>query len=134
MRSYVHPYIRECDAYQCNKSKNLSPAGLLQPLPTPNRIWTEIVRDFIDGLLLSKGKYCIMVVVDLLSKYAHFVPLSHPYTATTIARFFVGNVFTLRGMPISIVSDRDPTFPSQFWKELLRLQGTRLSHSSARHP
>ena len=63
--------------------------GLLQPLPIPDLIWSDITRDFIDGLLHSQGKSVIVVVVDRLSKYAHFVAIFHPYIAATIAQVFV---------------------------------------------
>jgi hypothetical protein len=75
-----------------------------------------------------------MVVVDRLSKYAHFIPISHPYTASKIAQVFLANIFKLHGLPNSIVTDRDPTFTSTFWKELFKLQGTTLKFSSAYHP
>lgn len=82
--------------------------------------------DFIDSLPLSGGFSVIMVVVDRLSKYAHFVPLSHPYTAIKVAKAFIQNVVWLHGMPISIVSDRDRVFISNFWRTLFELHGTNL--------
>lgn len=121
MRSYVRHCIKECDICQQNKAENVSPTGLLQPLPIPTKIWTEISMDVIEGLPSSHGKDCIMVIVDRLSKYAHFIALSHPYTATTIARLFIDNIFKLHGMPLSIVSDQDPTFLSSFLKEFFKL-------------
>lgn len=75
-----------------------------------------------------------MVVVNRLSKYAHFLPLSRPYSAASVARLFLDHIFKLHGMPFSIVSDRDPVFTSTFWQELFQLQGTQLKHSSAYHP
>lgn len=75
--------------------------------------------DFIDGLPNSRGKSTIFVIVDRLSKYAHFLTLSHPYTTVGVAQVFFDNVFKLHGMPKSIVCDRDPTFTSQFWKDFL---------------
>ena len=63
----------------------------------------------------------ILVVVDKLAKYVHFVLVSHPYNAAKIASLYMQNIFKLHGMPTSIVSDRDTTFTSLFWSELLRL-------------
>jgi hypothetical protein len=67
--------------------------------------------DFIMGLPKSDNKSIIMVVVDLLSKYAHFCALQHPFRASTVA-----HIFNLHGMPHSIVADRDPTFTRNFWQ------------------
>jgi len=134
MRKEVRRFIKECDICQQNKSENIHPAGLLQPLPIPTKVWTDISLDFIEGLPNSEGYSVIMVVVDRLSKYAHFIPISHPYTASKIAQVFLANIFKLHGLPNSIVTDRDPTFTSTFWKELFKLQGTTLKFSSAYHP
>ncbi|CAL0299324.1 unnamed protein product [Lupinus luteus] len=90
--------------------------------------------DFIEGLPVSYGKQVIFVVVDRLSKAAHFVPLAHPYTAATVAQAFLDNVFKLHGYPASITSDRDPIFISKFWQDLFALQGVQLQLSSAYHP
>ena len=73
-------------------------------------------------------------MVDRLSKYAHFSPLKHPFSAKSIAAIFVRDIVRLHGMPRSIVSDRDKVFLSHFWTELFRMQGTTLSRSTAYHP
>jgi len=134
MRKEVRRFIKECDKCQQNKSENIHPAGLLQPLSIPTKVWTDISLDFIEGLPNSEGYRVIMVVVDRLSKYAHFIPISHSYTASKIAQVFLANIFKLHGLPNSIVTDGDPTFTSTFWKELFKLQGTTLKFSSAYHP
>jgi hypothetical protein len=103
-------------------------------LPFPTRVWSDISLDFIEGLPLSHGFSVILVVVDRLTKYGHFIALAHPYTAARVAQLFLANIFKLHGMPTTIVSDRDPTFTSSFWWELFQLQGINLAFSSAYHP
>ena len=73
---------------------------------------------FIEGLPNSNGHYVIMVVVDRLSKYAHFIHLKHSYTTVTVAKAFVSNVVRFHGIPTSIVSDKDKVFTSTFWQTL----------------
>ncbi|KAM1013601.1 hypothetical protein FF1_043513 [Malus domestica] len=90
--------------------------------------------DFIVDLPNWKGKTVIWVVVHRLSKYTHFVPMSHPYTASSVAQLFIEHIFKLHGMPSSIVIDRDSIFLSAFWRELFKLQNSKLCMSSRYHP
>ncbi|KAF2310230.1 hypothetical protein GH714_007321 [Hevea brasiliensis] len=134
MRTQIQNYIAACTVCQKNKAANSSPAGLLQPLPIPHQVWDDIAMDFIDGLPSSGGKDSILVVIDRLSKYAHFLALSHPYSAKVIAEKFVDGIVKYHGMPRSIISDRDPIFMSHFWREFFKLSGTKLNMSSSYHP
>lgn len=90
--------------------------------------------DFIEGLPISFEYNVILVMVDRLNKYAHFILVSHPYTASKIVQVFLANVFKLHGMPKSVVSDEDPIFTGAFWKDLFKLHGTKLKFSSTYHP
>jgi hypothetical protein len=85
MKKAVEDFIKQCTICQQAKHSNTSPAGLLQPLPIPEGVWMDISMDFIDGLPKAQGYSVIMVVVDRLTKFAHFVPVKHPYTAQSIA-------------------------------------------------
>ncbi|BBH02927.1 transposable element gene [Prunus dulcis] len=134
MKHDVQKMVAECHTCQQHKYETVTPAGLLQPLPIPDKVWTDISMDFIVGLPPCQGKSVIFVVVDRLSKYAHFIALSHPYSAATIAQLFMDHVFKLHGMPSSIVCDRDPVFVSDFWKEFFKLHDVALRMSSGYHP
>ena len=83
---------------------------------------------------MSHGKDTILVVIDRLSKYAHIMSLTHPFTTRVVAEKFVEGVVKLHGMPQSIVSDSDPIFISKFWQEFFTMSGTKLKLSSAYHP
>jgi hypothetical protein len=126
--------VAECDVCQRNKGEAVKDPGTLQPLPIPPAIWRDISMDFIVGLPKSSNKSVIMVVVDRLSKYAHFCALRYPFIASTLDQIFTDQVFKLHGMPHSIVSDRDPTFTNNFWQELFKLQGTQLHLNTTYHP
>ena len=117
MKSNLKRHIKECEVCQRVKSETTTLTGLLQPLSIPSKPWEEVSMDFEVGLPKSQGYDLIMEVMDRLTEYVHFVPLSHPYTATKVALlfFFFLNVFKLHGMPTVIVSDRDAIFTSNFW-------------------
>ncbi|KAL4011280.1 hypothetical protein IC575_028332 [Cucumis melo] len=133
MNAVIKKYCAECLICQRNKTLCL-PAGLLLPLNIPTLIWSDISRNFVEGLPKAAGFKVIFVVVDRLSKYAHFLPLKHPYSSKTVADLFVKEVVRLHEFPTSIVSDRDRVFLSNFWKEMFRLAGTKLNRNSAYHP
>jgi hypothetical protein len=134
MKQQLRKFIKHCDTCQRHKVDSTKPAGLLQPLPIPEHVWSDISMDFIDGLPNSYGKTTIFVVVDRLSKYGHFTLIKHPYTASQVAQIFFEAIFRLHGIPTSIVCDRDPVFTGLFWRELFRLNGTKFKFSSAYHP
>jgi len=134
MHRTVKEFLQQCERCQRFKTNCMKPAGLLQPLLVSNQVWTEISMDFIEGLPSSHGYSCIMVVVDRLSKYAHLIPLKHPYTAITVVKAFISNIVRLHGIPTFIVSDRDKVFLSTFWRTLFQFQGTQLCMSSSYHP
>ena len=91
--------------------------GLLQPLEVPKWKWYQVSMDFIDGLPRArKGNEAIWVIVDRLTKIAHFFPIKSTRTAASLAKLYVKEIVRLHGIPSSIVSDRDLIFTSRFWK------------------
>jgi hypothetical protein len=134
MKQLVQDMVRACAVCQRYKSEHLHPAGLLLPLPVPQGVWTDIALDFVEALPRVRGKSVILTVVDRFSKYCHFIPLAHPYSAESVAQAFFAEVVRLHGVPQSMVSDRDTVFTSSFWQELMTLTGTKLHMSSAFHP
>jgi hypothetical protein len=107
----------------------------LQPLPIPEWKWETISMDFITGLLTStKQNDTIMVVLDKLSKSAHFIPIKSTCKAIDITQVFMKEIFRLHGMPKEIVSGRDMKFTSNFWKSLMVGLETKLLFSTTYHP
>lgn len=92
-RAAVRDFVRACATCQRNKTETLNLEGLLQPLPVPSQVWSDISMDFVEGLPKVHGKSVIPTVVDRFSKFAHFIAVGHPYTAATVAKaFFEGIV------------------------------------------
>lgn len=134
MRKMTKHFVASCAICQQSKSDRTKYPGLLQPLPIPAGAWQTITMDFVEGLPMSGGKNCVMVVVDKFSKFSHFVALRHPFTALLVAKEFMQHVYKLHGMPLVIVSDRGRVFTSQLWKCLFQLAGVQLHMSSSYHP
>jgi hypothetical protein len=134
MKQFIEEQVSQCPVCQISKNEKVQYPGLLQPLNIPTAKWSEISMDFVEGLPKSHGKDVILVVVDRLTKYAHFIPLSHPYTVHKVATLFMENIFKLHGLPKIIVSDRDRIFTSKLWQEVFAALKVDLHFSTAYHP
>ena len=134
MRKEVAGYVAKCSICQQVKVEHRKPARLLQPLPIPKWKWKMITMDFASGLLRGKrGNDAIWVIVDQLTKSAFFLPVKMTDPVDKLAKIYVNKVVRLHGVPISIVSDRDPRFTSRLWPSIQRALGTNLSISTAFH-
>jgi hypothetical protein len=135
MKRDVAEYIALCDVCNRVKAEHQKPAGLLQPLPILEWKWDNVGMDFITGLPRTKSGYdSIWVVVDRLTKVAHFIPVKATYTNARLAKIYMNRIVCLHGVPKSIVSDRGTQFTSHFWCQLHESLGTRLKFSTAFHP
>lgn len=134
MQREVEDFVQQCLVCQQAKHELIHSPGLLQPLPIPKGAWQDISMDFIEGLPTSEGSDTILVVVDRFTKYSHFIPLKHPFTAQDVAKVILDNVVNHHGVPLSIVSDGDKVFISVFWKTLFTLLKTKLLMISSYHP
>lgn len=134
LKKYVREFVRCCEVYQRHKYDWSATSGLLQPLSTPEGIFTNITMDFISSLPSSKGMDVIFVLVDQLTKSNHFMAISHPYSVATVTQVFIDNVYWLHGLPSNRASDRDLVFMSEFWKELFKQLGVSTCTSSMYHP
>jgi hypothetical protein len=90
--------------------------------------------DFMEGLPKSHGFDVVLVVIDKLMKYGHFLPLKYPFNSAQLAQTFLDGIYKLHGLPQCTMSDRDKVFTSSLWQELLKLTDTQLLMISAYHP
>ena len=110
LKEDVMHHIKECNTCQANKDEHTHPTRLLQPLIIPEHKWESISMEFITGFPKAQGKYCIFVVVDRLTKFAHFFSITTDYSATQVTDIFFQEVFRLHGLPKTIVSDMENRF------------------------
>ena len=109
--------MSKCLDCQQVKAEHQHLASLLQPLPVLEWKWETISLNFITGLPRNKKHNdSIMVVIDKLSKSAHFIPVKSTYKSINIAQIFMKEIFRLHGIPKMVISDRDVKFTSTFWK------------------
>ena len=135
LKKDVVEYVAQCLTCQQIKTEHQKPAGLLQPLHIPEWKWEDIAMDFVVGLPSVAGQYdSIWVIIDRLTKSAHFLPVKTTFSVDQYANLYVKEIVRLHGAPISIVSDRDPIFTSKFWERLQRAMGIKLKFSTSFHP
>jgi hypothetical protein len=128
-------YVSECDTCRRIKADQLRPAGNLQPLSIPEWKWENICMDFIVGLpRTSRGYSSIWVIVDRLSKSAHFIPVATTYRVGQYAELYISHIVRYHCIPKTIISDRGSIFVDRFWEQLHNCLGTHLIRSSAYHP
>ena len=134
MKREVAEYVALCDTCQKVKAEHQRLAGLLQPLKIPEWKWEEIGMDFIVGLPHTQSGYdSIWVVIDRLTKVAHFIPVKTTYSGAKLAELYMSRIVCLHGIPKKIVSDRGTQFTSKFWQKLHESMDTKLNFSSAYH-
>jgi hypothetical protein len=134
MRTDVTKYIKTCDPCQKIKHNRGAKYGFLHPLDIPAKPFKVIMLDFITSLPPSHGKDAILVVVNKLTKFAHFLPTTMTVSASDTASLLFKQVIKLFGMPKTMVSDWDPRWTSSIWKALACLFDTHLALSTLKHP
>jgi hypothetical protein len=135
MKIEIGRYVARCDTCRRVKAVHMKTAGPLQSLPIPTWKWEDISMDFIVGLpKTAKGFDSIWVIIDRLTKIAHFLPVKTKYPVVAYTELYIACILSLHGVQKMIVSDRGPQLISKFWEELHKSLGTKLLHSSAYHP
>jgi hypothetical protein len=135
MKREVAHYVSKCDTYQKVNADYMKPGGLLQPLSIPKWKWDDISIDFVVGLPMTTHKFdSIWVIVDQLSKSAHFIPVNTNYRVQKYAGIYIAHVLCLHGVPKMIISDRGSQFVARYWEQLFASLETHLIHSSTYHP
>jgi hypothetical protein len=134
LRQFVKRFVSSCDTCQRNKSARHKPYGLLQPLPIPEVPWSSISMDFIVQLPVSNGYTAILVVVDRLTKMAHFIPTSDEVDADNTVSLFLSRIVSAHGLPDDIVSDRGSVFTARFTQAIMNALGVTQNLSTAFHP
>jgi len=135
LKQDVAQFVYACLICQNSKVEHQKPVGLLTPLDVLEWKWDRISMDFVTSLPNTpKGHDAIWVIVDRLTKSAHFIPINISFPVSQLAEIFIREIVKLHGVPSSIVSDRDPRFTSRFWKSLHEVLGSKLRLSSAYRP
>ncbi|KAL5559924.1 hypothetical protein UlMin_036136 [Ulmus minor] len=130
MKEDVAKYVAKCLTCQKIKAEHQRPSGELQPIEVPEWKWEHITMDFVVGLpKTAKSHDAIWVIVDRLTKSAHFIPIKMTYSLEQLAELYVREVVRLHGVPKAIISDRDARFTSKFWRSVQQAMGTN-SHTT----
>ncbi|GKD08482.1 putative reverse transcriptase domain-containing protein [Tanacetum coccineum] len=135
MKAEIATYVSKCLTCAKVKAEHQKPSGLLQQPEIPEWKWEKITMDFVSGLPRTPSGYdSIWVIVDRLTKSAHFLPMKKTDSIEKLAQLYLKEVVCKHGVPTSIISDRDSLFTSRFWKSLQEAMGTQLDMSTAYHP
>ncbi|GJS89148.1 reverse transcriptase domain-containing protein [Tanacetum coccineum] len=135
MKRDIAEYVSRCLTCSKIKAEHQKPSGLLQQPEIPEWKWEKLAMDFITKLPKSSSGYdTIWVIVDRLTKSAHFLPIREDYKTEKLAKIYVNEIVARHGVPVSIISDRDGRFTSHLWQALQEALGTRLDMSTAYHP
>lgn len=135
MKRDIALYVGKCLTCSKVKAEYQKPSGLLQQPEIPQWKWEHITMDFVTKLpRTTKGHDSIWVIVDRLTKSAHFLPIREDYKMEKLSHIYINEVVARHGVPLSIISDRDSRFTSRFWKLLQEALGTQLNLSTAYHP
>ena len=135
MKKEIASFVSRCLTCQQVKAKHQRPTGKIQLLPIPVWKWEKIAMDFMTSLPWTHRQHdAIWVIVDRLTKYAHFLPVNVEDSLEKLTQLYVDEIVRLHGVLVSIVSDRDPRFTSRFWPSLQTTLGSRLHFSISFHP
>ncbi len=117
MKKDIVDYVSKCLTCQQVKAEHQVPSGLLNPIPIPQWKWDNITMDFVTNLPLTRRKHdAVWVIIDKLTKSAHFLPIRLDYSMDRLAEMYVNEIVRLHGVPLSIISDRDPALHPSFGK------------------
>ncbi|GKC41811.1 putative reverse transcriptase domain-containing protein [Tanacetum coccineum] len=132
MKKDIAMYVSKCLTCSKVKAEHQKPSGLLQQPEIPEWKWENITMDFITKLpRTSSGHDSIWVIVDRLTKSAHFLAVREDFKTKKLARLYINEIVARHGVPVSIISDRDSYFTSRFWQSLQKALGTRLDLTCA---
>ncbi|GJU10169.1 putative reverse transcriptase domain-containing protein [Tanacetum coccineum] len=135
MKADIATYVSKCLTCLRVKAEHQKPSGLLVQPAIPQWKWENITMDFVTKLPRTQsGNDTIWVIVDRLTKSAHFLPMRETDPMDKLAKLYLKEVVTRHGIPVSIICDRDPRFTSNFWRSFQKAMGTRLDMSTAYHP
>ncbi|GJU21163.1 putative reverse transcriptase domain-containing protein [Tanacetum coccineum] len=135
MKAIIAEYVSKCLTCSRVKAECQKPSGLLVQPEIPMWKWERITMDFVTKLpKTSTGHDAIWVIVDRLTKSAHFIPIRATDSMETLTRLYIKEIVSRHGVPIFIISDRDSHFTSRFWQSLQNALGTQLDMSTAYHP
>ncbi|KAI3676284.1 hypothetical protein L1987_85889 [Smallanthus sonchifolius] len=135
MKKDIVLFVAKCLTCSKVKAEHQKPSGLLEQPEIPLWKWENLAMDFITKLpRTSSGHDSIWVIIDRLTKSAHFLPIHEDYRVEKLARIYIDEIVSRHGIPLNIISDRDSRFTSRFWQSLQSALGTRLDLSTAYHP